>query len=241
MLRLDKFLSDAGLASRRELKELLKAGAVTLNGKPVTDGAVKLDPDVDRICFRGTEVEPPRRVVLLLHKPTGYVTSTEDPRDRTVMELIPAAFLRQKVVPVGRLDKETEGLLLLTNDGELAHRLISPKHGVEKRYYARHAGTATAEDVAAFAEGLTLRDGTLCRPAVLRPIGPGESEITVTEGKYHQVRRMMAARGMPVDYLRREQEGPLRLDGLPVGQVRELSAAEIDALCLPPTKEGGTA
>jgi len=231
MTRLDKYLSDAGLASRRELKDLLKAGTVTVNGKPVTDGASKLDPALDQVCFRGEPVEAPRRVVLLLHKSAGYVTSTEDPRDRTVMELIPAAYLRQKVVPVGRLDKETEGLLLLTNDGELAHRLISPKHGVEKRYYARHAGTASPEDVAAFAEGLSLKDGTLCRPAVLRPLGPGESEITVTEGKYHQVRRMMASRGLPVEYLRREQEGSLRLDGLPLGAVRELTEEEIKALC----------
>lgn len=230
MVRLDKYLSDAGLASRRELKELLKAGAVTVNGKPVADGAAKLDPAADRVCFHGEPVEAPRRVVLLLHKPAGYVTSTDDPRDRTVMELIPAAYLRQKVVPVGRLDKETEGLLLLTNDGALAHRLISPKHGVEKRYYARHAGTATPEDVAAFAAGLTLKDGTLCRPAVLRHLAPGESEITVTEGKYHQVRRMMASRGLPVDYLRREQEGSLCLGDLAPGESRELTQAEIEAL-----------
>ena len=180
MERLDKFLSDAGVASRRELKALLKTGVVQVNGRPVIDGAVKLDPAHDTVLLRGEPVEAPRRVVLLLHKPAGFVTSTDDPRDRTVMELIPPRYLRQGVVPVGRLDKETEGLLLLTNDGELAHRLISPRHGVEKRYYARHAGTAGEEDVAAFAAGLTLRDGTLCRPALLRPLGPGESEITVT-------------------------------------------------------------
>lgn len=230
MERLDKFLSDAGVASRRELKALLKTGVVQVNGRPVTDGAMKLDPAHDAVLLRGEPVEAPRRVVLLLHKPAGFVTSTEDPRDRTVMELIPPRYLRQSVVPVGRLDKETEGLLLLTNDGELAHRLISPKHGVEKRYYARHVGTAGAEDVAAFAAGLTLRDGTRCRPAVLRPLGPGESEITVTEGKYHQVRRMMASRGMTVAYLRREQEGALSLDGLPCGSVRELTEDEIDRL-----------
>lgn len=230
MERLDKFLSDAGVASRRELKALLKTGVVQVNGRPVIDGAVKLDPAHDTVLLRGEPVEAPRRVVLLLHKPAGFVTSTDDPRDRTVMELIPPRYLRQGVVPVGRLDKETEGLLLLTNDGELAHRLISPRHGVEKRYYARHAGTAGEEDVAAFAAGLTLRDGTLCRPALLRPLGPGESEITVTEGKYHQVRRMMASRSMTVTYLRREQEGTLSLDGLPCGETRELSEAEIALL-----------
>ena len=146
------------------------------------------------------------------------------------MELIPEKFKRQNVVPVGRLDKETEGLLLFTNDGELAHRLISPKHGVEKRYYARHEGTAGESDIAAFAAGLELRDGTRCLPALLRPLGPGESEITVTEGKYHQVRRMMASRGLMVNYLRRDSEGQLSLGDLPKGEVRELTSEEIDVL-----------
>ena len=230
MIRLDKFLSDAGIASRRELKAILKSGAVTVNGVPAADGAAKLDPAKDRVCFRGRAVEGPQRLALLLHKPAGYVTSTEDPRDRTVMELIPEAYRRQGVVPVGRLDKETEGLLLFTNDGELAHRLISPRWEVEKRYYARHEGSASEADVDAFAVGLTLRDGTVCKPALLRPLGPGESEITVTEGKYHQVRRMMASRGLTVRYLRREQEGFLTLGELPAGGLRRLQEEEIEIL-----------
>ena len=230
MVRLDKFLADAGIASRRELKAILKSGAVRVNGKTVTDGAAKLDPARDRVSYGGQPVEGPRRLVLLLHKPAGYVTSTEDPRDKTVMELIPEPYRRQGAVPVGRLDKETEGLLLLTNDGELAHRLISPKYQVEKTYYARHEGTAGEADVSAFAQGLSLKDGTLCRPAVLRPLGPGESEITVTEGKYHQVRRMMAARGLPVVYLRRDREGGLSLSGLEKGKVRELNDEELEEL-----------
>ncbi len=230
MIRLDKYLADAGIASRRELKAILKSGAVTVNGVPATDGAAKIDPAKDRVSFRGRPVEGARRVTLMLHKPAGYVTSTEDPRDRTVMELIPEPCRRQGVVPVGRLDKETEGLLLFTNDGELAHRLISPRWEVEKRYYARHEGTAGEADAAAFAAGLTLRDGTVCKPAVLRPLGPGESEITVTEGKYHQVRRMMASRGLTVSYLRRESEGPLSLGGLPLGELRELTEEELELL-----------
>ena len=226
MQRLDKYLSDAGCASRRELKALLRAGAVRVNGAVVTDGAAKLDEQTAVVTLNGAAVEGRRRVVLLMHKPAGLVTSTEDPRDRTVMELIPEAYRRQNLVPVGRLDKETEGLLLFTNDGELAHRLISPKHGVEKRYYARHEGKAGEEDVKAFAAGLELRDGTRCLPAVLKPLGAGESEITVTEGKYHQVRRMMASRGLYVSYLRREREGNLSLEGLPLGEVRELTEEE---------------
>ena len=229
MVRLDKYLSDAGAASRRELKALLKTGTVRVNGAVVTDGGLKIDPDRDAVTLGGQPVEGRRRIVLLLHKPAGYVTSTEDPRDRTVMELIPEQYRRQQVVPVGRLDKETEGLLLLTNDGDLAHRLISPKYRVEKVYYARHEGEAGPEDVAAFRAGLTLRDGTLCRSAVLEPLGPGESRITVTEGKYHQVRRMMASRGLTVTYLRREREGGLELGVLPPGAVRELREEEYPA------------
>ncbi len=226
MERLDKYLSQAGCASRRELKGLLKAGAVCVNGRPVRDGSVKVDPAADAVTLRGEPVCGRRTVVLMLYKPAGFVTSTEDPRDRTVMELIPDRYRAWEVTPVGRLDKETEGLLLFTNDGELAHRLISPKYEVEKTYFARHEGQAGEEDVQAFAVGLTLRDGTVCRPAVLRPLGPGRSEITVAEGKYHQVRRMMASRGLTVTYLRRDREGCLLLGDLPAGEVRELTEDE---------------
>ena len=146
------------------------------------------------------------------------------------MELLPAQYKHFDLKPVGRLDKATEGLLLFTNDGDLLHRLISPKKEVPKVYYARHEGEAGAEDVEAFASGLTLRDGMVCLPAKLEPLGPGESLITVCEGKYHQVRRMMASRGMTVLYLERRQEGPLDLGDLPRGQVRELQDGEIAAL-----------
>jgi len=166
--------------------------------------------------------------VLMLNKPAGFVTATEDARERTVMELLPKRYRDLK--PVGRLDKATEGLLLFTDDGELLHRLISPKKEVPKLYYARHEGTATEADVQAFREGLTLADGTVCLPAKLEPLGEEESLITVCEGKYHQVRRMMASRGMHVDYLERRQEGGLALGDLPRGQVRELSEEEVAAL-----------
>ena len=146
------------------------------------------------------------------------------------MELIPERYRRLGVVPAGRLDKETEGLLLLTNDGGLNHRITAPRHGIRKTYYAEHAGTAGEADIAAFREGLTLRDGTVCLPAELRPLGEGKSEITVQEGKYHQVRRMMAARGMPVEYLQRQREGALELGTLALGACRELSEEEIRAL-----------
>jgi 16S rRNA pseudouridine516 synthase len=166
----------------------------------------------------------------MLNKPAGFVTATEDPVDKTVMELLPPEYRGLDLKPVGRLDKQTEGLLLFTNDGDLLHRLISPKYQVKKVYYARHEGQAGEEDILAFAQGLTLRDGTVCLPAQLQPLGAGESLITVCEGKYHQVRRMMAARNMHVTYLERRQEGELRLEDLPRGQVRPLTPEEIEKL-----------
>ena len=230
MERLDKFLTASGAGSRSEVKLLLKAGRVTVDGVVERDNGRKVDPTVQKICLDGEVLGGRRRVVLMLHKPAGYVTATEDALDRTVLELLPPQYQNLELRPVGRLDKATEGLLLFTNDGDLLHRLISPKKEVPKVYYARHEGTATEEDVQAFADGLTLRDGTVCLSAVLEPVGEGESRITVCEGKYHQVRRMMASRGMHVIYLQRQQEGPLSLGDLPMGQTRELTQEEISSL-----------
>ena len=230
MERLDKFLCDSGAGTRSQVKVILKSGAVTVDGIPVKDGSVKIDPNKSVVCLRGQTLGGKKRTVLMLHKPAGYVTATEDKNDPTVMDLIPAEYRHLELKPVGRLDKATEGLLLFTNDGDLLHRLISPKKEVPKVYYACHEGTATAEDVAAFREGLVLRDGLHCLPAILQPLGAGESLITVCEGKYHQVRRMMASREMTVLYLQRRQEGNLTLGDLPLGQVRLLTDEEIAEL-----------
>ena len=230
MERLDKFLTNAGVATRSQVKVILKTGRVAVDGKPVKVGAVKIDPEKQTVTLDGEIIGGKRRMVVMLNKPEGFVTSTEDPRDRTVIELLPGEYKHQDLKPVGRLDKATEGLLLFTNDGDLLHRLISPKKEVPKVYYAKHEGTAGEEDIAAFAAGLTLRDGTVCLSAKLEPLGPGESLVTVCEGKYHQVRRMMASRGMTVLYLERRQEGCLTLGELPRGRVRELSEAEIQEL-----------
>ena len=227
MERLDKFLCDCGVGTRSQVKAILKTGRVTVNGIAVKDGSVKLDPEDCTVCLDGEPVGRVGRLVIMLNKPAGFVTATEDKRDRTVMELLPPEYRHCDLKPVGRLDKETEGLLLFTNDGDLLHRLITPKKEVPKIYVARHEGTATAEDVRAFADGLTLGDGTLCRPAVLEPLGPGSSRITVCEGKYHQVRRMMASRGMHVHYLERQAEGSLVLGDLPRGKTRKLTDPEI--------------
>ncbi len=230
MERLDKFLCGSGAGTRSQVKAVLKAGRVTVDGVPERDGSRKIDPAAHAVSLDGEPLGGRRRVVLMLNKPAGFVTATEDKKEPTVMELLPLQYRNMELKPVGRLDKATEGLLLFTNDGSLLHRLISPKKEVPKLYYARHEGTATGEDAAAFAEGLTLGDGTVCRSALLRPLGPGESLITVCEGKYHQVRRMMASRNMTVTYLERRQEGPLTLGTLPRGAVRELTDAEIGLL-----------
>ena len=227
MDRLDKFLCDSGVGTRSQVKVILKAGRVTVDGKVERDNSRKIDPKTQEIALDGEILGGKRRIVLMLNKPAGYVTATEDATERTVMELLPAEYKHFDLKPVGRLDKATEGLLLFTNDGDLLHRLISPKKEVPKIYYARHEGTATQEDVDAFAVGLTLRDGTVCLPAKLEPLGAGESLVTVCEGKYHQVRRMMASRGMTVLYLERQQEGSLTLGELPCGTVRELTDDEI--------------
>ena len=228
MERLDRILSQAGAATRSEAKTLIKAGRVTVDGvtasrpeqKVGEDSVVALD---GRALGRG-------RIYLLLYKPAGVVSSTRDPRDRTVLELLPEVWRGKDLFPVGRLDKDTEGLLLLTDDGDLAHRLTSPRYAVEKTYYARVDGVVDETDAAAFAQGMTLADGTLCRPAVLEPLEPGACRVKLREGKYHQVRRMLAARGKPVTYLRREAEGGLDLRGLEPGQVRELTEGEVAAL-----------
>ena len=230
MERLDKFLCDSGAGTRSQVKLILKAGRVTVDGTVERDNSRKIDPAKQTICLDGEALGGKRRIVVMLNKPAGFVTATEDKNERTVMELLPPEIRAQDVKPVGRLDKATEGLLLFTNDGDLLHRLISPKKEVPKIYYARHEGTATGEDVAAFASGLTLGDGTVCLPAKLEPMGAGESLVTVCEGKYHQVRRMMASRGMPVIYLERRQEGALTLGDLPRGQLRELTEQEIRML-----------
>ncbi len=230
MERLDKFLCDSGVGTRSQVKLILKAGRVTLDGIVERDGSLKIDPRAQEVCLDGEVLGGAKRVVVMMNKPAGYVTATQDRTERTVMELLPEDLRNKDLKPVGRLDKATEGLLLFTNDGDLLHRLISPKKRVPKVYYACHEGAASDEDIYLFEQGIELGDGTLCLPATLKPLGVGESLITVCEGKYHQVRRMMASRNMTVTYLERRQEGALTLGDLPRGAVRILTDEEIDAL-----------
>ena len=230
MQRLDKYLSEAGAASRRELKDLIRAGAVTVNGTVVRDGAVKIDEAADRVCLRGQTVEGLRRVVLLLYKPAGFVTSTDDPRDRTVMDLLPEALRRHGPGPVGRLDRDVTGLVLLTTDGQLAHRLISPKRGVEKLYEALAEGRVGEKEVEAFRNGLDLGDFTASSAALEPACAEGENtlcRVRVTEGKFHEVKRMFEKVGHPVLRLKRLNVAGLALDEkLAEGESRLLSESE---------------
>lgn len=229
MQRLDKYLAEAGLDSRRKLRDMVRAGRVTVNGETVRSPEQHIDETTAVVSLDGQPIaRGDRRIVLMMHKPAGCVTAAKDDRYPTVMEHLPAEY--RKLMPIGRLDMDTEGLLLFTNDGDLAHRLLAPKRRIEKTYYAEHIGTAGEADVAAFRAGCELRDGTKCLPAALEPLGEGKSLVRVCEGKYHQVRRMMASRGLTVRYLRRVAEGGLELGTLPLGMTRELTEAEITAL-----------
>lgn len=229
MQRLDRFLAEAGIESRRKIKDVIRSGRVAVNGAVTKIPEQKVDESSDVITVDGTVIaQSNRRIVLMMHKPAGCVTAAKDDRYPTVMEYLPEQY--RKLMPIGRLDMETEGLLLFTNDGDLAHRLIMPRHQVEKTYYAEHVGTTDKEDVRAFRSGCELRDGTKCLPAILEPIGEGKSLVRVREGKYHQVRRMLASRGKPVSYLRRIAEGELELGDLSIGMTRELTEEEIGAL-----------
>lgn len=228
LVRLDKFLADMGLATRKELKEIIKSGRVTVDGEAICRPEEKLDPEKQRVCLDGEELRYAKHRYYMMDKPAGVLTATEDPRQKTVLDLVTPQMRRMGLFPVGRLDKDTSGLLLLTDDGDFAHRVISPKSGVEKLYYAVVAGNPSPADVAAFRQGLTLGDGTVCLPAKLEILGPGECLVTVMEGKYHQVKRMLASRGTPVLQLRRLRVGGLELDEhLGPGGFRELDDTDL--------------
>ena len=211
MERLDKRLSNTGRWSRKEVRELCRGGRVTVDGEVERRPETKVG-DSAVLAVDGTPVDGERLVWIMLHKPAGLVSATEDAHEATVLSLLPERYQRMGLFPVGRLDKDTEGLLLLTNDGQLAHALLSPKRHVDKVYYAETDGTPDETDISAFQAGMTLADGTVCRPAGLEVLGEGRCLVTLHEGKYHQVKRMLAARGKPVTYLRRISFGPLTLD-----------------------------
>ncbi|MBQ3548785.1 MAG: rRNA pseudouridine synthase [Oscillospiraceae bacterium] len=230
MERLDKIISACGAASRREVKTLVKQGRVRVDGVLAAAADMKVEENTAVITLDGVALQYSKFCYVLLHKPAGVLSATEDRHQKTVLDLLPEVYRKRGLAPVGRLDKDTEGLLLLTDDGELTHRLLSPKYHVDKVYYARVEGTPDEADRAAFAAGIPLSDFT-CLPAELTLLGRGECLVTVREGKFHQVKRMLGERGKPVTYLKRLSMGPLHLEeSLSTGQWRLLEKQEVLAL-----------
>ncbi|WP_461200968.1 pseudouridine synthase [Anoxybacillus sp. TBDG-1] len=231
MLRIDKLLANMGYGTRKEVKKLLKAGVVKVDGMTVKDAKTHVDPKEQVVTVWGEEVEYKPFIYLMMNKPKGVISATEDPVEETVVDLLQEEDRIFDPFPVGRLDKDTEGLLLLTNDGQLAHQLLSPKKHVPKTYEAIIDGEVTEADVAAFQRGVVLDDGYETKPAELVIIRSGlrsDVRITITEGKFHQIKRMFQAVGKRVVYLKRIQMGMISLDEtLEPGEYRELTDEEI--------------
>lgn len=235
MERLDKVLSNLGYGSRKEIKQIVKKGFVKVNNEVIKDNGMQIDPKVDEICINGEVIYYRKYIYLMMNKPAGVISATHDGRDETVIDLLDIDHQVFEPFPVGRLDKDTVGLLLLTNDGELNHRLIAPKYHVDKVYYAKINKIVTNKDVDAFKKGITLDDGYECKEAKLEIISASEDEseilVTIQEGKYHQVKRMFEAVDKSVVYLRRIKFGGLELDeNLEEGEYRELTEAEVEHL-----------
>ena len=230
-MRLDKYLADCGAGTRSEIKKLIKSGLVRVEGVPKPRPETQVVPETAQVFLRDTRMQYRKYVYLMLHKPGGYLSATWDKHHKTVLDLVPEEYQHFDLFPVGRLDLDTEGFCLLTNDGILAHRLLSPAHHVPKRYFARVEGNVTEEEVALFARGVLLEDGYVTRPAELKILTSGavsETEVTIMEGKYHQIKRMFAAAGKRIIYLKRTAINGVLLDeALLPGQLRELTIEEL--------------
>ncbi len=233
-LRLDKYLADMGLGTRSEVKKAIRKGQVQVNGQTVREPEYKVDTQESQVLFAGQQTEYEKYEYYMLNKPAGVISATEDAKERCVVDLIESRK-RKDLFPVGRLDKDTEGLLLITNDGELAHRLLSPKKHVDKVYFAKIRGRVTREDVELFEQGVDIGEEKKTLPSVLRILEEGEIskvELTIREGKFHQVKRMFQAVGKEVLYLKRLRMGSLVLDeSLEPGGYRTLNTQELDILC----------
>ena len=230
-MRVDKLLSNVGVASRAELKKYCKQGLISVNGKVINNPGVQVDSENDEVTFNGEKIVYREFVYIMLNKPDGYISATFDKHDPIVLDLIDSSYLVFEPFPVGRLDKDTEGLLVLTNDGQLAHRVLSPKKHVPKTYYAKIQGKVTEDDIFAFKKGVVLDDGYETMPSqlkILKSDEMSEIELTIHEGKFHQVKRMFESVGKKVVYLKRLSMGQLKLDeNLALGEYRELTEEEI--------------
>ncbi len=236
-MRLDKLLAHSGLGTRKEVKKLLKKKIVEVNNDIVTDPKIHVDLDVDHVTVSGETLDYQEFIYLMMNKPQGVISATEDNMHETVLDLLEMQDSLQEPHPVGRLDIDTEGLLILTNDGKLTHRLLSPKHHVDKLYYAEIDGIVTEEDQTAIEQGVTLEDDYQTLPARLEIVSVNEDtntsviKLVIQEGKFHQVKRMMHSVGKEVTYLKRQEMGPLKLDDqLELGAYRELTSEELDLL-----------
>lgn len=230
-MRIDKLLGNLGFGTRTELKKIAKTGVITVNGEIIKNTSIHVDPNKDVITFKGNVVEYKEFVYLMLNKPPGFISSTYDPVEPTVLELIEEEDLVFEPFPVGRLDKDTEGLLILSNDGKLAHNILSPKKHIFKKYFAHIEGIVTKEDIDAFKSGVVLEDGYKCLSAKLEILESAEISkvyVTIQEGKYHQIKRMFEQLSKKVSYLQRIQMGQLKLDtNLKLGEYRDLTDDEI--------------
>lgn len=230
LIRLDKFLADRTEFSRSQIKQKLKKELVTVNGRIITSPEYKIAPDIDQVCFDSKELSYSKFSYYMLNKPAGVVSATTDNHDQTVLSLLPVQ-LRKNLFPVGRLDKDTEGLLLLTDDGALAHELLSPKKHVDKTYFVTLEHPATERDVSSFLNGIDIGEAKLTLPAELQLLEGNDCLVTIREGKFHQIKRMFHACGNEVKYLKRLSMGTLTLDAeLPIGNYRPLTEAEIYGL-----------
>ena len=234
-MRLDKFLSNMGIGTRSEMRIVITRGHVTVNDEVVRKAGFAIKEEKDIVLFKGERIGYVKNVYIMLNKPQGVISATTDEKQETVIDIVSETYGNRKLFPVGRLDKDTEGFLLITDDGELNHELMSPKKHVDKTYFAKVEGVVTKKTIEAFKEGITLSEGSLCKPAVLTLLnekdGYCEIKLTITEGKFHQVKRMFEVVEMEVVYLKRESIGNLDLDkNLALGEYRELTSEELELL-----------
>lgn len=239
MTRLDKLLSSKGQGSRKTVRALIRAEQVTVNGETVTDPAAKIDIDKDKVAVKGKELKLARHIYIMLNKPAGVLCVSRDKRRKTVIDLLPGDMKWRDLFPAGRLDKDTEGFVLITDDGDFAHRMLAPRKHVSKTYEAIIDKPVSDDDIAAFEAGLVLSDGTTFLPAGLKQTGQGPEkgqytvEIVLHEGKYHQIKRMLSSLGHNLIYLKRTKIGQLELDpSLEKGQSRLITEKELERIFL---------
>lgn len=231
-IRLDKYIASQLNISRKDAISLIKKGLISVNGDVIRDRSMIFDADIDNVQYNGQAIEYKKYIYILMNKPSGVLSASNDKRQKTVIDLVPDSLRRPGIFPVGRLDKDTTGLLILTDDGDFAHKVISPKSNISKCYIADLDGEITDEMIELFANGITLADGYECRPAVLERAGEKRAKITITEGKYHQIKRMFGVVNLGVNSLHRESIGTLILPKeLDFGECVEILSNNVESIC----------